>query len=326
MQTIIYTGSAPAKEITQIFSETLEYLVNSDPEVVYVDADLMGSLRTADLWKKYPQRVFNTGIQEANMVCVAAGLYLTGLKPYIHSFAPFITRRVFDQIFVSIAYAGKSVRLVGSDAGIAATDNGGTHMCFEDMALVRTVPNACIVDVSDGEMFSFFLKALKDRPGLTYFRTARRGVPDIYPLGTIFEEGKGKVLTEGNDVSILASGIMVATAIEVSKLLRPEGINVRVVDVITVKPLDEELICRCATETRLVVTLENHNIIGGLGGAVAEYLSSIHPVFVLRLGVQDSFGQVGPESYLREIYQLRVPDIAMKIRQTFVSNFNKLKK
>jgi transketolase len=319
MQDIIYTGAAPVKEISQRFSETLERIINSDPDVVYIDADLMGSLRTADLWKKYPRRVFNTGIQEANMVGVAAGLYLAGFKPYIHSFAPFITRRVFDQIFISIAYAGKSVRLIGSDAGIAATDNGGTHMCFEDVALVRTIPNACIVDVSDGEMFSFFLRALKDRSGLTYFRTARRGVPNIYPEGTSFEVGKGKVLVDGNDVSILASGIMVATALETSKLLRFKGINARVVDVITVKPLDEELIYQCAAETRLVVTLENHNIIGGLGGAVAEYLSSKYPIPILRLGIQDTFGQVGPESYLREVYQLRPGDIAEKIFSTISS-------
>jgi transketolase len=322
MQDIIYTGTVPAKEISQRFSETLEEIINSDPNVVYIDADLMASLKTADLWKKYPKRVFNTGIQEANMVGVAAGLYLAGFKPYIHSFAPFITRRVFDQVFISIAYAGKSVRLIGSDAGIAATDNGGTHMCFEDIALVRTIPNACIVDVSDGEMFSFFLRALKDRPGLTYFRTARRGVPDIYPEGTSFETGKGKILADGNDVSLLASGIMVATALEVSKLLRSEGINIRVVDAITVKPLDEKLVYRCATETRLVVTLENHNIIGGLGGAVAEYLSSIYPVPILRLGIQDSFGQVGSEPYLREIYQLRPKDIAMKIHQTLAMDLN----
>jgi transketolase len=318
MQNIIYTGSAPSKEISQCFSETLEYLINLDPKVVYIDADLMRSLRTVDLWQKYPQRVFNTGIQEANMVGLAAGLHLAGLKPYIHSFAPFVTRRVFDQIFISIAYAGKSVRLIGSDAGISATDNGGTHMCFEDIALIRTVPNSCIVDVSDGEMFSFFLKSLKDRPGLTYFRTARRGVPDIYPFGTIFEEGKGKVLTEGSDVSIIASGIMVATALETSKLLKNEGITTRVVDIITIKPLDETLVYRCAVETKLVVTLENHSVIGGLGGSVAEYLSSVCPVRVLRLGIQDTFGQVGSEAYLRETYRLRPEDVAKQIMDSSI--------
>jgi transketolase len=315
MQEIIYTGEKPQKEIAQRFSETLELLINADADVVYVNADLMGALKTWDLWKKYPDRVLNTGIQEANMVGVAAGLYLAGFKPYIHSFAPFITRRVFDQLFISVAYAGKSVRIIGSDAGIMATDNGGTHMCFEDIALIRTVPGSCIIDVSDAEMLCYFLNALKDRPGLTYFRTARRGVSDIYPPGTTFEEGKGKILTEGDAVTIISSGVMVASALEAAKKLRGEGIYARVVDIVTIKPLDESLVQRCAIETGAIVTVENHNIIGGLGAAVAEFLSEMYPTPVYRLGIRDTFGQVGNESFLREIYKLRSEDIAYKARQ-----------
>ena len=172
MQEIIYTGGKPVREITQVFSDTLEELFGTDNSVVYLDADLMSSMKTTDLWEKYPDRVFNVGIQEANMVGVSGGMYIAGLKPYIHTFAPFASRRVFDQIFITIAYANKSVRVIGSDAGISATYNGGTHMSFEDIAIMRTVPNACIVDVSDAQMFSFLLKATKDREGLTYFRTA----------------------------------------------------------------------------------------------------------------------------------------------------------
>ena len=307
-----YTGAAPEAEITQLFGAAMEELFNADDKVVYLDADLMGSLKTQELWKKRPDRALNCGIQEANMVGVAAGLFLAGYKPYIHSFAPFITRRVFDQVFLSLGYAGKSVHLIGSDVGIMATDNGGTHMCFEDMAMMRTIPGGCIVDVSDAVMFLDLLKRTKDRTGVTYFRTARRGLPDIYKPGTVFEVGKGKELTEGSDVTIIASGIMVATALQAEKLLREEGVSARVIDPITIKPLDEELILKCAEETGAIVAAENHSVNGGLGGAVAELLSEHYPVPVLRVGVRDLFGQVGPEAFLREQYHLQAGDIVQK--------------
>ena len=164
---IRYTGEKPEKEVFQVIGETLEELFQEDEHVVYLDADLMGALKTQTLWKKYPQHVFNTGIQEANMIGVACGMYLNGLKPYVHSFTPFASRRVFDQLFVSVGYGRKSVRVIASDAGIMATHNGGTHMCFEDVAMIRTVPGACLVDVSDPTMCGAFLRKTKDRPGLT---------------------------------------------------------------------------------------------------------------------------------------------------------------
>ena len=307
-----YTGAAPEAEITQIFAPAMEELFRSDSKVIYLDADLMSSLKTQGLWKKCPDRVFNCGIQEANMVGVAAGLYLAGYKPYIHSFAPFITRRVFDQVFLSIGYGHKSVRLIGSDAGIMATDNGGTHMCFEDIAMMRTIPSACIVDVTDAVSFQELLRLTKDWDGPVYFRTGRRNVPDIYEKHTPFMIGEGKILTDGSDVTIIASGIMVATALQAKEILRGEGIAARVVDPITIKPLDEELILKCAGETGAIVTAENHSVHGGLGGAVAELTAEQHPVPVFRVGVRDLFGQVGPEAYLREQYQLRAKDIVEK--------------
>ena len=316
-----YYGGAPEAEITQMFSPAMERLFALDDKIVYLDADLMGSLKTQELWNKYPDRVFNCGIQEANMVGVAAGLYLAGYKPYIHSFAPFITRRVFDQVFLSVGYGHKRVHLIGSDAGIMATDNGGTHMCFEDIAMMRTIPNACIVDVTDGTMFVDMLEVTKDWDGVTYFRTARRNAPDIYETGSHFSIGKGCVLTEGNDVTIIASGVMVAAALDAAQGLAKQGVHARVVDPVTIKPLDEELIIRCARETGAIVTAENHSIHGGLGGAVAELLAERHPVPVLRIGVRDQFGQVGPEAFLREQYHLRAEDIveqvhaALKIKQ-----------
>lgn len=310
-----YTGRPPEVEIAPLFSATMEELFQEDDRVIYLDADLMGSMKTQELWRRRPDRVFNCGIQEANMVGVAAGLFLAGYKPYIHSFTPFITRRAFDQVFLSIGYGQKSVHLIGSDVGIMATDNGGTHMCFEDIALIRTIPSACIIDVTDAVMFASLLRSTKDRSGVTYFRTPRRNAPDVYEKGTDFEVGKGKVLTEGKDLTLIASGIMVGTALQAQQLLKDEGIHVRVVDPITVKPLDEELILRCAKETGAIVTAENHNIMGGLGGSVTELVSEHAPVPVLRVGIRDRFGQTGPEDFLREQYKLCAEDIVQKVRQ-----------
>lgn len=304
-----YSPRKQEKEIYQIFAETLRELLATDERVVYLDADLMSAMKTKQLWTDFPDRVINVGIAEANMAGVAAGLFLTGQIPYIHSFAPFTTRRNFDQLFVSIAYAGKSLRIIGSEPGICASENGGTHMSFEDMALIRSIPEACIIDVSDRFMFRSFLKSTKERKGITYIRTPRRGLQDIYTEETVFSIGKGIVLREGKDITIVASGIMVVTALEAADILSRSGISAKVVDPVTIKPLDEKLIIRCAEETGAVVTAENHSIIGGLGSAVSELLSEKHPVPMGRIGVKDRFGQVGKEDYLRPTYALQATDI-----------------
>lgn len=310
-----YTGNKPEKEVFQVFHDTMSELIEADPKVVYLDADLMGSLKTQDLWKKYPENVFNTGIQESNMVGVACGMYLNGMKPYIHTFSPFASRRVFDQIFISVAYAKKSVRVIGSDAGIMATHNGGTHMCFEDVAMMRTVPDACIVDVSDPMMCGAFLKLTKDRSGLTYIRMPRRDLPDIYLEDEEFEIGKGKVLRDGDDVTIIACGIMVATALEAADELERQDIQARVVDIVTIKPIDKELLLKCAKETKGIVVAENASVFGGLGAAVSEYLSAELPTKVLTVGINDEFGCVGVEEFLREKYGLNAEDIILKAKE-----------
>ncbi|MFR4128784.1 MAG: transketolase family protein [Roseburia inulinivorans] len=315
MVKIRYTGNAPEKEITQVYNETMSEMFEEDSNVVYLDADLMGSLKTKELWKKYPHNVFNTGIQEANMIGVACGMYLAGYKPYVHSFSPFASRRVFDQVFISGAYAKKRIKIIGSDAGIAATYNGGTHMCFEDIAMFRAVPNACIVDVSDGVMFSKLLRLVKDYPGIVYLRTARRGVPDIYNLNEEFEIGKGKILHEGTDATVVASGLQVQMALKAALELEKENISVRVIDPITVKPLDKDLIIESAKKTGLIITSENGNINGGLGDAVASVVAENCPIYVLKNGVQDQFGQVGNEQYLREQYHLRSEDIIALVKE-----------
>lgn len=245
------------------------------------------------------------------MICVACGMYLNGLKLYVHTFAPFASRRVFDQVFLSVAYAKKSVRVIGSDAGIMATHNGGTHMCFEDVAMMRTVPETCIVDVSDPIMCGKFLRLTKNRLGLTYIRMPRRDLPDIYFPNQEFEEGKAFVLKDGSDVTLIGCGIMVATCLEAAKILKTEGINARVVDIVTIKPLDKDLILDCAKNTGAIVTAENCNINGGLGGSISEYLSEVYPTRVLRIGINDEFGCVGNEVFLREKYGLTVKDVVL---------------
>lgn len=313
MERIMYTGEKPVKEIFEVFSETMEELFQEDPAVVYIDADLMSSMRTKDLWERYPQNVFNTGIQEANMVGVAGGMNLVGLKPYIHSFAPFAVRRCFDQIYVTVGYAHKSVRIIGSEPGICATDNGGTHMTFEDVALMRSIPESCVIDISDAKMFHQLLKKTKDRNGVTYFRTPRRGLPDIYASETVFEVGKGKVLRQGKDVTIISSGIMVSNALMAADALHDMGIEASVLDPVTIKPLDSELIEMFARQTNAIVTVENHNIIGGLGSAVAEIMSGSYPVPIERIGIRDRFGQVGNEVFLRNQYSLTTEEIVERV-------------
>lgn len=315
MMDLRYTGGPAEQDINRLFSRWMEEMLNEDEKVVYLDADLMRGLNTADLWKKRPDRVYNCGIQEGNMVAVAAGLCLAGYKPYVHSFTPFVTRRAYDQIAVSVAYAHKSVHLIGTDAGILASDNGGTHMCFEDVAIIRAIPEACVIDVTDAAMFHALLRNTKDRSGVTYFRTGRRNMPDVYLMDTEFEVGRGKVLTEGTDVTVIASGIMVASALEAAKALRQEGIRARVVDPVTIKPLDEPLVLKCAAETGAIVSAENCNVIGGLGSAVAELVCRTKPVPVVRVGVEDQFGQTGPVGFLREAYGLTPERIIEGVRE-----------
>lgn len=308
-----YTGHAPEADVNALASGWFEELFALDDKVVYLDADLMRGLRISGLWEEYPDRVFNCGIQEANMVCVAAGMYLAGYKPYVHSFSPFVTRRVYDQLAVSVAYGQKSVHVIGTDAGILASDNGGTHMSFEDVALIRVLPEATIVDVTDAAMFHAMLLATKDIPGVVYFRTGRRNMPDVYENGTLFNVGEGKVLKDGQDITIIASGIMVATALEAEAMLAAEGISVRVADPVTIKPLDKELILKCARETGAIVTAENANVLGGLGGAVTETVCENYPVPVLRMGVEDQLGQTGSVDYLRKVYGLTAENLVDKV-------------
>lgn len=308
-----YTGQLENKPITQVFKDTLEDMIQTDPKVVHLDADLMLLLGVLDVHKKFPDRVINCGIQEANMIGVAAGMSAVGLKPYTHSFAAFTSRRVFDQLFLSIAYAKKSAHIIASDPGIKQAFNGGTHMVFEDIALMRTIPNAYVFDITDSAMYSFLIRATKDLKGLYYFRTPTSNVTSVYAEGSEFTIGKGNILREGRDATIIACGLLVSVALEAAKLLESEGISVRVVDMFTIKPLDEALVIDCVKKTGAIVTAENHSVYGGLGSAVSEVLSEQYPAPLIRVGVKDEFGEVGPESYLRERFGFTPQNLAANV-------------
>lgn len=307
----IYDGSLGPVALKQVFPNVMEELLNEDDRVVYLDADLMNSIGTGGFDKKYPGRAMDMGVQEANMVGVAAGMSAEGKIPYIHSFAPFVSRRVYDQVFLSVAYAGNNVRIIGSDPGVTAAYNGGTHMPFEDIALYRAVPEAVIFDICDAVQLEQVLRLTKDRYGLTYIRTPRKQMKRIYGEGSRFEIGKGCVLADGEDVTIIASGIMTAEALEAAKLLKVQGISAAVIDPVTVKPLDEALVISYAKKTGAVVTAENANVNGGLGDAVASVLSCNAPVFLRKVGIQDEFGEVGTEEYLRKRFRL-TPEAIVK--------------
>lgn len=300
-------------EMRQTYANTLLELAKGNPKVIGLEADLMSAITTNKIMKEIPNQLINCGIMEANMIGVAAGLSLTGKIPYVHSFGQFATRRPFDQLFVSGAYAKTNIKIIGSDAGVTAEFNGGTHMVFEDLGLVRLIPQVTVYEVSDATMFRYLLRKVENEYGIHYFRTIRKNAVKLYNEGEVFETGKGKVLREGSDVTIIATGIMVAESLKAADMLQEQGIDAAVIDMFTIKPIDRELIVKYAKKTRAVVTAENHNVIGGLGSAVAEVLSEYCPTPLRRIGVKEQFGQVGKVDYLKEFYQLTPKDIVNKV-------------
>ena len=289
---------------------TLMELAKDDPHIVVLDADLVSSSGMKPFFKAYPDRAIQCGIAEANMIGVAAGLSLTGKVPFCHSFGPFASRRVCDQIYISAAYAKLNVRIVGSDPGVTAAYNGGTHMSFEDMAVLRGIPEITLLEPCDPVCLADLTKQLADVYGVYYIRMARKGSTAVYAPGSTFEIGKGNVLRPGVDVTIIASGIMVAEALKAAESLAAEGVSARVVDMFTWKPMDRELVARCAEETGAIVTAENHNVYGGLGSAVAEAAAQTVPVPIEMVGTDDRFGQVGTEAFLRNEYRLTAEHVA----------------
>ena len=296
---------------------TLNEMMAEDKSICYVDCDLMGCINTKMLRKNYPDRAFEAGIAEANGAGVAAGLAATGKKVFYHSFGTFSSRRCYDQIYMSAAYAGLSVRVLGSDAGVTAAFNGGTHMPLEDAAMYLSIPETTVLDPADYDQLASITRQLVNVEGVSYTRFVRKGIIQVYGEGSEFEIGKGVVLHESdNDVAtIITSGIMVDESLKAYEALQAEGSKVRVIDMFTWKPLDEELVIKAAKETGAIVTAENHNVTCGLGSVVANCLAKNCPTVQEFVGVQDLFGQVGPQDYLMDTYGLRAANIVEAVKK-----------
>ena len=309
----IYTGEKDTRLYKTVLGETIAEILEQDEMAAYLDADLMGCINTAKLPAKTP-RAIDCGIAESNMVGIACGMSAVGFKPIVHTFGPFASRRCYDQVFLSGAYAKNSITVIGSDPGITAAFNGGTHMPFEDMALYRAIPGAVVVDVTDVAMLTSFLHQFQDMPGVKYIRVGRKESYPVYPSDYDFKPGKGAVLREGKDVTIVASGIMVHEAMEAAKALAEEGIDAAVIDPVTVKPLDDALIREYAEKTGAVVTAENHNKIGGLTSAVQNAICGLSVKFSY-VAVEDVFGEVGPQDYLRKQFDLTDTHIVREVKK-----------
>ena len=303
------------KELRKVFAETLEELMRENKDVIYLEADLAGAIGTAGLFASMPEQAFDMGIMEANMVGVGAGMSVKGKIPFMHSFGTFTSRRCADQTFLSGCYNHANIKIAGSDPGITAETNGGTHMPFEDMGIYRSFPGITILDVAEPRLLHEMLRSMAEEYGVMYIRFPRKGKTCYYEETQTFSIGKGVVVRDGEDVTVIASGIEVPEAILAAEELEEEGIRVRVVDMFTVKPLDEELVTACARETGAVVTAENHNKIGGLGSAVSEVLAENAAVPFRRVGVPDCFGEVGSLSFLSEKFGISKNHIKEAVRE-----------
>ena len=308
---IVYTGESDSRQFKNVIGETIDAIMKEDEKVVWLDADLQSCSGTN---KGQGDRYINCGIAEANMLGIAGGLSASGLKPYAHSFGCFASRRAYDQAFLACGYAGNPVTVVGTDPGITAAFNGGTHMPFEDMALYRALPESWVFDITDVPMLVDILHQAKDMPGVKYIRGPRKGSCQVYADGSKFELGKGVVVRDGSDVTIVASGIMVHEALQAAKALEAEGISAAVIDPISVKPLDEELIREYANTTGIVVAAENHNKIGGLTSAVEHVVAGMMCKFGY-VAVEDVFGEVGPQDYLRTQFDLTSDHIIRVVKE-----------
>jgi transketolase len=297
------------------YCKALMDLAADNDDIVALDADLVSSSGMKPFFNAFPERAINVGIAEANMIGIAAGLSAVGKIPFAHSFGCFASRKTCDQIMISAAYAKLNVKILGSDPGVTAAYNGGTHMPFEDIGVLRSIPGITILELTDPVMVDTIVRQVAELYGVHYLRMPRKNVTAVYEPGSSFEIGKGNILRDGKDVTVIASGIMVAEALKAADRLKDEGIAVRVVDMFTVKPVDVTLVEQCARETRAIVTAENHNIIGGLGSAVSEAMAKTVQAPIEMVGITDRFGQVGTEDWLRKEYNLTEGDICDAVRR-----------
>lgn len=303
------------QEMRSVYVETLIALAERDERIMVCEADLMRAHGTTKFADRFPGRAVDVGVAEANLVGVSAGLSLGGKIPFAATFGCFASRRAFDQFFLSANYARLNVKLVGTDPGVTAAFNGGTHMPFEDVGLMRMVPGLTIFEPADPVSLRALMKQSASMWGCTYMRLPRKSVEPVYEEGEEFTLGKGKLLFDGDDVTIIAmGGLLVGEAIKAHGMLAEEGIDAALIDMHTVKPLDEELVLHHARKSGAVVTAENHQIAGGLGAAVANCLSCACPTPMRMVGIRDEFGQVGTQAWLQQHYRLTADEIVAQVK------------
>lgn len=302
------------REMRQVYTEKLMELAEKDDSICVLEADLMKSTGTAPFFEKYPERSFDVGIAEANMIGVAAGLASCGKKPFCASFTPFITRRCFDQIAISVCYSNLNVKLIGTDPSIMAEINGGTHMSMEDIGIMRSLANMVIFEPCDSAMLSASMEQVVNYKGPLYLRLFRKKAEKVFDKIDNFDLFKGIEISKGKDCTIIASGIMVSRAINAAKTLKKEGISVGVSEIHTIKPIDKDIIISAAKRSGAIVTAENHSIYNGLSSAVSEVLSEHFPVPLSRVGINDRFGEVGKAQYLSEVFHITENDICDAVK------------
>lgn len=304
------------KATRESYGETLKELAEEYKNLVVLDADLAAATKTGIFKKAYPERFFDCGIAEANMMGVAAGLAACGKIPFASTFAMFAAGRAFEIVRNSIGYPHLNVKIGATHAGISVGEDGATHQCNEDIALMRTIPGMTIINPCDDVEARAAVRTAVEFEGPVYMRFGRLAVPVINDRETYkFELGKGVTMKDGNDITIVATGLMVNEALEASKVLENEGISARVVNIHTIKPLDKELICKCANETGVIVTAEEHSVIGGLGSAVAEAVTECCPVPVVKIGVNDVYGHSGPAVDLLKEFGLSSENIVNTVKK-----------
>ena len=300
------------------YGQALVELCREHDDIVVFDADLAGSTKSGSIIKEFPDRHFNCGIAEGNMMAVAAGAASMGMVPFASSFAMFAVGRAYEQIRNSIGYPELNVKICASHGGISVGEDGASHQCCEDFALMRSIPGMVVMSPSDNVEAIAAVKAAYEYKGPCYLRFGRLAVPVFHDEETFkFEIGKGEVMREGNDVAIIANGLMVNEAVEAAKVLAEEGINARVINMCTIKPLDEEIVLAAAKECGKIITCEEHSVIGGLGEAVCSFLSETCPTPVRRIGVNDAFGYSGPANALLKEFGLCAENI-VKVTKEFL--------
>lgn len=297
----------------QSYGEELAKLGEENSNIVVLDADLSSATKTNIFAQKFPDRFVNVGIAEQNLMGVAAGLSTFGKIPYASTFAVFAAGRSYEQIRNSIAYPKLNVKICATHAGITVGEDGATHQMLEDLSLMRSLPNMTVLCTSDDVQTRWAVRAISEFEGPVYLRLCRMATPVIYPKNEQFEIGKGVQIGDGTDASIIATGVVVSEAIKAMEELKKQGINVRVIDMHTIKPIDRELIIKCAKETKKIITVEDHSIIGGLGSSVCEVLSDELPTKVIRMGINDVFGRSGNAEELIRYYKIDSTAIVNKV-------------